>query len=124
MTVTLDWFRDRTFDVPTLNIDEIAQSDLDLYVRDTITGNIISESISSVNDVEHLYFTLPRTSLYQLEVNFFGTIFDFSGTHNSEQYGLGVVHCPGGGSGTNELRADRDWAVRICPGSAAVRFSR
>ena len=73
---------------PRLNLDDVAQSDLDLYVRDTITGNIISESISSVNDVEHLYFTLPRTSLYQLEVNFFGTVFDFSGTHNSEQYGL------------------------------------
>jgi hypothetical protein len=88
MTVTLDWFRDRVFDVPNLNIDEVAQSDLDLYVRDTITGNIISESVSGVNDVEHLYFTLPRTSLYQIEVSFFGTVFDFSGTHNSEQYGL------------------------------------
>jgi hypothetical protein len=88
MTVTLDWFRERTFDVPNQDIEEVAQSDLDLYVRDSITGNIISESISSVNDVEHLYFTLPRTSLYQLEVNFFGTIFDFSGAHTSEQYGL------------------------------------
>jgi subtilisin family serine protease len=88
MTVTLDWFRDRVFDVAALSIDEIAQSDLDLYVRDTITGNIISQSDSSVNDVEHLYFTLPRTSLYQIEVSFFGTVFDFSGAHNSEQYGL------------------------------------
>jgi hypothetical protein len=88
MTVTLDWFRDRVFDVPNLNIDEIAQSDLDLAVRDTVTGNLISDSISFVNDVEHLSFVLPRTSLYQIEVMFAGIVFDFSNMHNSEQYGL------------------------------------
>jgi hypothetical protein len=88
MTVTLDWFRDRIFDTSTLNLDEVAQSDLDLYVRDTVSGMLISGSFSEVNDVEHLYFALPRTSHYQIEVSFFGTVFDLSATHNSEQYGL------------------------------------
>lgn len=88
MTVTLDWFRERTFDVAFQSVDEVAQADLDLAVRDTTTGNIISESASGVNNTEHLYFLLPRTSLYQLEVKFFGTLFDFSGTYTSEQYGL------------------------------------
>lgn len=88
LTVTLDWFRERALDAQLLTIDEIAQADLDLAVRDTFTGNIISESISSVNNVEHLSFQLPRTSIYQLEVTFFGTIFDFTNTYTTEQYGL------------------------------------
>ncbi|HEX4413210.1 MAG TPA: S8 family serine peptidase, partial [Lacipirellulaceae bacterium] len=88
MTVTLDWFRDRIFDTSTFDLNEVAQSDLDLYVRDTITGNLISASDSFVNDVEHLFFALPRSSRYQIEINFSGTVFDFTGTHNVEQYGL------------------------------------
>jgi hypothetical protein len=88
LTVTLDWFRERAFNVAQQTLSEIAQADLDLIIRDTTTGNLISESISGVNNTEHLYFTLPRTSMYQIEVNFFGTIFDFSGSYASEQYGL------------------------------------
>lgn len=88
MNVTLDWFRDRIFDVGQLSIDEIAQADLDLAVRDALTGDVISESISGVNNVEHLSFILPRTSLYALQVTFFGTIFDFTGSYTREQYGL------------------------------------
>ncbi len=88
MTVTLDWFRERTFNVAQLALAEVGQADLDLRIRDMATGNLISESISGVNNTEHLYFTLPRTSTYQIEVTFFGTIFDFSGNLTSEQYGL------------------------------------
>ncbi len=88
LTVTLDWFRERTFNVAQQTISEVGQADLDLSIRDMATGNLISESFSGVNNTEHLYFPLPRTSTYQIEVRFFGTIFDFSGALTSEQYGL------------------------------------
>jgi hypothetical protein len=89
MTVTLDWFRERFFDTASLTVFENAQADLDLIVRDTLTNNVISASVSALNNTEHLHFLLPRTSKYQIEVNFFGTIFNFLGpNYNAEQYGL------------------------------------
>ena len=94
MTVTLTWFRDRDFDANLFAIDEVAQADLDLAVRDTLTGDLISQSFSGVNNVEHLHFTLPRTSQYQIEVNFFGAVFDFSGTMTGEDYGLAWAVVP------------------------------
>jgi hypothetical protein len=85
LTVTLDWFRDRAFNIDTFDTFELGQVDLDLRVTDTVSGNVISESVSAVNVVEHLYFSIPSTSLYQIEVNFFGTIF---GNRTNEEYGL------------------------------------
>jgi len=83
--VTLDWFRDRLFDAQTLNFFDIAQANLDLLIRDTLSNQVISESISLYNVVEHLAFVLPRTSLYQIEVAFNGTTF---GALDAVNYGL------------------------------------
>ncbi len=87
LTVTLTWFRDRLFDADDALVYDNAQSDLELIVRDSATGNVISESASRYNTVEHLHFALPYTSSYQLEVHFDTPVFDFVGT-TSEEYGL------------------------------------
>ena len=84
-TVTLDWFRDRTFIPATFTTVDTAQADLDVRLVETATGNVISESISALDVVEHLHFTIPSTAHYQIEVEFFGNVF---GSLNSEEYGL------------------------------------
>lgn len=82
---TLSWFRDRSFNPKTLISQEIGHADLDLIIRDTITKKIVAESISVYNTVEHLYFTLPATSLYQIEINYNENLF---GHLKKEEYGL------------------------------------
>lgn len=85
--VTLDWFRDRLFDAQALQVFDVAQANLDLLIRDTLTNQVISESISLYNVVEHLAFALPRTSLYQIEVAFNGYNF-LQGQLDAVYYGL------------------------------------
>lgn len=84
-TVTLDWFRSRSFDPFTFSIVDTGQVNLDLRLRDIISGNLISESVSTYNVLEHLHFQIPRTSMYQIEVGFTGNLF---GSASSEEYGL------------------------------------
>lgn len=86
-TLTLTWFRDRSWDGVSGTALNNAQVDLDLSVVDTVTGLVISESVSDYNVVEHLHFTLPSTSLYRIDVNYFQELFDLVGT-SQEQYGL------------------------------------
>lgn len=97
-TITLDWFRDRQIDEDNLptnsggdpfitedTVFDLAQANLDLIIRDRVTADVISESISMYNVVEHLHFTLPKTSFYDIYVHFDGTTF---GNLGAEQYGL------------------------------------
>jgi subtilisin family serine protease len=84
-TITLDWFRDRSFNPLTFSMVDNGQVNLDLRLRDIISGNFISESVSTYNVVEHLHFQIPRTSMYQIEVRFTDNIF---GSASSEEYGL------------------------------------
>ncbi|CAK0765024.1 hypothetical protein CCP3SC5AM1_30038 [Gammaproteobacteria bacterium] len=90
---TLSWFRDRAFTPGLLTSQELGHADLDLIVRDTITKKVIAESISTYNVVEHLYFTLPASSLYQIEVNYNGNLF---GSLKKEEYGLAWFSSPRG----------------------------
>lgn len=83
-TVTLAWFRQRTGNVQ-VGITDAAQADLDLIIRDTLTNQVVAQSISGLNVSEHLHFTIPSTSMYQIEVNLFGAIF---GNVPQEEYGL------------------------------------
>jgi hypothetical protein len=85
LTVTLNWFRDRTVNVAALSIADVAQADLTLQVIDLSSFMVISQSASDYNVTEHLSFTLPTTSQYAIRVvyglNTFGTI-------NNVNYGL------------------------------------
>ena len=85
LTVTVNWFRDRTFTPGIWMAAELGHADLDLIVRDTITNQVVAESISTYNVVEHLSFTLPTRSKYQIEVNYAGNLF---GTTRKGEYGL------------------------------------
>ncbi|CAK0777332.1 hypothetical protein CCP3SC15_570005 [Gammaproteobacteria bacterium] len=109
LAVTLSWFRDRTFTPGTFMAGELGHADLDLIIRDTVTNQIIAESISTYNVVEHLYFNLPASSLYQIEVNYGGNLF---GAIKREEYGLAWSTTP-----SAEARA----AARRCRGGASAR---
>ena len=85
-TATLTWFRERTETyLADFSAQDIGQADLDLRIRDTISGIVVAESVSSVNVAEHLHFQAPATSLYQIEVEFFDDVF---GSLERELYGL------------------------------------
>ena len=85
LTVTLGWFRERSYNPTSTQTFDTAQADLNLIVRDTNTNNIVSESSSTCNVVEHLSFDLPSTSFYQIEVGYSGNLF---GAIDNEDYGL------------------------------------
>ncbi|CAK0774255.1 exported hypothetical protein [Gammaproteobacteria bacterium] len=85
LTVTLNWFRDRTFDTRDMVFQDLGQANLDLFVRDVISNRVIAESSSIHNVVEHLFFTLPTASLYQIEVAYNRNLF---GQLKKEEYGL------------------------------------
>jgi hypothetical protein len=82
---TLTWYRQRTFDADTFQLGDLGQADLDLYLVDTLTGEIVAASASAFNTVEHIHFRLPATSQYALRVNYFGAVF---GETSSVEYGL------------------------------------
>lgn len=84
-TVTLDWFRERSFDLQTLTATDLGQANLDLIIRDLVSDTVIAQSISMYNDVEHLSFLLPTTSRYAIDVRYTGNLF---GNLTAEQFGL------------------------------------
>lgn len=85
LDATLTWFRDRTFAADTFQLGDLGQADLDLYLIDTLTGDIVAASGSVFNTVEHIHFQLPATSEYALLVNYYGAIF---GEASGIEYGL------------------------------------
>jgi hypothetical protein len=83
--VTLNWFRDRTFNSSTFVFQDIAQANLTLRVVDLLANMIVSESASLYNTSEHLSFFLPRTSQYGIEVFYGNNTF---GTQAEVNYGI------------------------------------
>jgi len=91
LAVTLDWFMDAGFDAQTGEPSFESLDNLDLQVWEMLEGggsSLIAQSISIYNNVEHLYFTLPRTGQYMIRVLWTGELFDLVGDSNSEVYGL------------------------------------
>jgi hypothetical protein len=89
-SATLNWFRDRTTS-GTTNFFDNSQDNLDLELWSASFGaakNLIAESNSIYNNVEHFNFTIPSTGEYLLRVRWTGEIFDLVGDANSEHYGL------------------------------------
>ena len=88
LTVTVSWFRDRSFAPASMVAGESGHADLDLIIRDTATRQVVAESISPYNVVEHLSFTLPSRSSYQIEVIYTGNLF---GRIRQTPYGLAWI---------------------------------
>lgn len=119
-TVTLDWFRERTFDLQLNSSQDIGQANFDLFVRDLDTDDIVAQSISVYNNVEHLHFMLPSTSRYAIEVSFVNNLF---GSLSFEQFGLawfGVAAPDDGG----RLPVPASWALLALGLALAARSRR
>jgi hypothetical protein len=87
-TVTLNWFREQSYNEITNQALDLAFADLDLLIRNTTTGDLIAQSVSGFSEVEHLSFVLPEDGFYQIEVDYFGDVFDLSSSLRTEEYGL------------------------------------
>lgn len=91
LTVTLDWFIDRSIDLQTNATLEVSFDNLDLQVWSTdgfAADALVAESITQYNEVEHLSFVLPRTDTYLLRVLFAGEVWDLTNDVNQTAYGL------------------------------------
>lgn len=93
-TATLDWFADINpgSDASFTGTAYNHLADLDLYIfqYDPLTHAIIStiaESVSTLNIVEHLYFSLASSGYYGIAVDYSGDIFNFNNA-TGEYYGL------------------------------------
>lgn len=99
MTATLTWFVNRTTDVAGLTAADVQFSDMDLQVwrQDGADWNLVAQSASGYNNVEHLWFALPADGNYQLRVVWFGENYDLAGLANEEYYAVAwsVVPEPG-----------------------------
>ncbi len=84
LRVTLSWFRDRTYTDAFTQVD-VGFANLNLQVWDSTFTRLISESMSSFNETEHLTFILPEDGLYALRVAYPGNVF---GSLTSEEFGL------------------------------------
>ena len=92
LTATLDWFVDNTYSFATLNVSDGSFDNLDLQVWMTTPGGaadqLIAQSVSTYNNVEHLSFVVPQAGNYMLRVRWTGEIFDLVNDANSEQFAL------------------------------------
>lgn len=78
VTATLAWNRQQ---------NQTAINDLDLFLYDTATSNLIAQSISGVDNVEHLYTNVPP-GRYDLQVWKAGGVLINGNVSNSETYAL------------------------------------
>ncbi len=98
---TLVWFMDRDvlgydpaaadpFAGSTLVDNSFANLDLELWSTDAQNDplDLVAESISSVDSVEHVRFDIPRTDHYLLRVKWTSEVFDNVGDVNETQFGI------------------------------------
>lgn len=81
---TLSWFRERSYGGP-MSVTDSGFANLNLEVWDSTFTNLISESMSTYNPVEHLTFALPSTGTYGLRVTYPSNVF---GALTDEEFGL------------------------------------
>lgn len=89
-TATLDWFRDRQT-LGTTSFMERSYDNLDLELWNAVGGvanQLVAESRSIYNNVEHFQFAIPTTGEYLLRVRWTSELFDMQGGANRELYGL------------------------------------
>ncbi|HZN69706.1 MAG TPA: S8 family serine peptidase, partial [Tepidisphaeraceae bacterium] len=93
LTATLNWFLDNSYDYATDTLVDQSLDNLDLEVwRVTAGGDVpdvlVAQSISTYNNVEHLYFQLPETADYMLRVKWTGEVFDTVNDVNRELFAV------------------------------------
>jgi len=93
-TATLTWFRERRLNLNNGSVFDDRQADLDLILFRTdalgvlLNNNVIAQSISDFNVVEHLHLTVPLTGYYGLAINYFGDHFTNGFLTTPVTYGL------------------------------------
>lgn len=92
MTVTLDWFVERTYDEATGVAADLRFDVLDLEIWKVEEGEfttLIAISETLYNNVQHLYFAIPEEGYYGIRVRFAGQQYDFSPeTYTGTDYAL------------------------------------
>jgi subtilisin family serine protease len=92
MAITLDWNRDVGATVAGTN-SILGMANLDLYLFSSpdsafTNASLTAQSISSVDNLEHLWFTNLPTAYYEFEVGYTGYDAQAGPTVMNEQYGL------------------------------------
>ncbi len=97
LTVSLNWFAGRTFDMNTNLGDNLSFADLNLEVWEVSGGafsSLLARSETIYNNSEYLRFDLSGGKTYGLRVTFDGMVFDQTAGVASESYGLAWVASP------------------------------
>jgi hypothetical protein len=101
-TATLTWFIPAYFNVNALpnaddnfsdaDLHDLYFDQLDLQVWQVVDGaltTLIADSSSPYNNVDHLYFQIPRDGTYAIRVNWVGITYDLLGTSpKADDYAL------------------------------------
>jgi MYXO-CTERM domain-containing protein len=120
-TVTLDWYRERSFNAQTLVTQDIGQANFDLFIRDLDSDTIVAQSISTFNNVEHLNFIVPKTGRYGIEVSYVGNLF---GDLRLEQFGLAWFGTAAPNVDPDPLSVPGTWALLLLGLGLAARSRR
>jgi hypothetical protein len=92
LAVTLSWFVDREINLDGISASDAVFDNLDLEVLriiDASTTELVAQSISDYNNVEHLYFDIVNQGNYFLRVLYAGEIYNLTGSSSSgADYGL------------------------------------
>jgi hypothetical protein len=92
LAVTLSWFVDRAMNADGQSASDIMFSNLDLEVFrvvDPQTTELVAQSISDYNNVEHLYFDVQTDGNYFLRVLYAGEAYNLTDIPSGgEDYGL------------------------------------
>ena len=118
LSVTLAWFRNRTWDSETESYLDVKQAELDLYIYELVgeSRQLIAESVSAVSTTQLLYFTIKNTGNYMLEIVYTKDLFSSDSASNSENYGMAwsVEDVPEPGT----------WVLILCGMLLVVRFGK
>ena len=91
VAVTLDWLRSRAWNDTLHDYVDLAQAELDLMVYRMITGGadqLVAQSVSPVSTTQELFFNLQDSGNYFIHIGYSTNLFDLSGNHASQNYGI------------------------------------
>ena len=97
LTVSLNWFAGRSFDMATDLGSNLSFADLNLEVWEVSGGaftSLVASSSSIFNNSEYLRLDMTGDKTFGLRVNFDGLVFDQTAGVTSESYGLAWLAKP------------------------------